>query len=125
MKESKPNKRLYITLILFLLAIVALDQLSKHLVVRNIPFGAQVPLLPGVVHLTYVRNTGAAFSMLSGARWLFLGLVVVFLTVVVSAVFFGALEAYKASCVAVPATPSAESEAAFWKALTAFAVCSP
>ena len=91
MKESKPNKRLYITLILFLLAIVALDQLSKHLVVRNIPFGAQVPLLPGVVHLTYVRNTGAAFSMLSGARWLFLGLVVVFLAVLVLLIRRGVL----------------------------------
>lgn len=36
-----------------------------------------VPLLPGIFHLTYVTNTGAAFSLLSGKvewlRWLSLG----------------------------------------------------
>ena len=92
MKESKPNKRLYTSLLLFLLAIVAVDQLSKLLVVRNIPFNTQVPLLPGLVHLTYVRNTGAAFSMLSGARWLFLGLVVVFLAVLALLIKRGVLQ---------------------------------
>jgi len=36
-----------------------------------------LPLLPGIFHLTYVTNTGAAFSLLSGKvewlRWLSLG----------------------------------------------------
>ncbi len=79
MTNPVPSKRLYNRLILFMLAIVGLDQLTKILVIQHIPFGTQVPLIPGVVHLTYLRNTGAAFSMLSGARWLFLVLVVVFL----------------------------------------------
>ena len=29
-----------------------------------------MPLLPGVFHLTYVTNTGAAFSLFSGSAWL-------------------------------------------------------
>lgn len=77
------NKRLYNWLIVFVLGIVGLDQLTKILVIRKIPYGAQIPVLPGVVHLTYVRNAGAAFSMLSGARWLFLVLVAVFFVVLV------------------------------------------
>ena len=75
------QKKLYNWLILFVLAVVAADQVTKMLVIRSIPYGEQVPVWPGVVHLTYVRNAGAAFSMLSGARWLFLVLVAVFLVV--------------------------------------------
>ena len=60
-------------------AIVGLDQLAKYLTVKNIPLGGTVPVWPGVFHLTYIRNTGAAFSMLSGARWFFLALTAAFL----------------------------------------------
>lgn len=74
------KRKTAIALLVFMAAIVGLDQLTKYLTVRGIPMGAQVPLIPGVVHLTYVRNTGAAFSMFSGMRWLFLLLVAVFFT---------------------------------------------
>ena len=42
--------------------LVALDQLVKYLVVQNIPLGEHVPFLPYLLDLTYVENTGAAFS---------------------------------------------------------------
>lgn len=67
---------------LFMAFIVAADQITKALVRANIPYGTGVKLIPGVVQLTYVRNTGAAFSMLSGARWFFLVLVAVFFVAV-------------------------------------------
>ena len=44
-------------------ALVALDQLVKYLVVQNIPLGEYVPFLPHILDLTYVQNTGAAFSL--------------------------------------------------------------
>ena len=65
---------------LFALGIVGLDQLSKYLTVANIPLYADVPFLPGILGLTYVQNTGAAFSMLEGQQWLF-ALIFVLLTV--------------------------------------------
>ena len=71
------KRKTQIALLVFMAAIVGLDQLTKYLTVRGIPMGEQVPLIPGVIHLTYVRNTGAAFSLFSGMRWLFLLLVVV------------------------------------------------
>ena len=61
----------FLWLSLFSLGIVAVDQCTKFLVLENIPLFADVPLLPGVVQLTYVQNTGAAFSMLQGKQWLF------------------------------------------------------
>jgi len=50
-------------------AVAALDQLVKKWVVDNVALYGQAPLLPGVVHLTYVRNTGAAFSFFTDMRW--------------------------------------------------------
>lgn len=62
----------YILMGLFAVFAVAADQLTKYLVVQNIPLHTCVPALPGIFELTYVQNTGAAFSMLEGAQWLFL-----------------------------------------------------
>lgn len=41
-----------------------LDQLSKLFVQGNMIPGESIPLLPGVFHLSYVQNTGAAFGIL-------------------------------------------------------------
>ncbi len=76
------TKKRGLLLALFMAAIVAVDQITKAVVRAKIPYGAQVPVLPKVVGLTWVENAGAAFSMFSGMRWLFLVLVAVFLAVV-------------------------------------------
>jgi signal peptidase II len=62
---------------LFSVLIILCDQFFKYWVTTNIPVGGNAELLPGVVHLTYVKNTGAAFSILSGMQWLLLGIVIV------------------------------------------------
>ena len=56
---------------LFTAAVVVADQVTKYLTVANIPLYADVPFLPGIVQLTYVQNTGAAFSSFEGQQWLF------------------------------------------------------
>lgn len=58
---------LYAILVVLL---VAADQLVKILVRANIPMGASMPFLPGLVELTYVQNTGAAFSIFKDHTWL-------------------------------------------------------
>ncbi|MEO3705253.1 signal peptidase II [Trichormus azollae] len=54
-----------------------IDQLTKYWVMKTFILGQTLPLLPGIFHFTYVTNTGAAFSLLSGKvewlRWLSLG----------------------------------------------------
>ena len=56
---------------LFAGAIAGADQVTKYLVVRFIPLYQDLPLLPGVLGLTYVQNRGAAFSSFQGMQWLF------------------------------------------------------
>ena len=51
-------------------ALVALDQLVKYLIRANIDLGASVPFIPYILDLTYVQNTGAAFSILRQHTWL-------------------------------------------------------
>ena len=63
---------------LFAAFIVAADQFTKYLTVANIPLYADVPFLPGLLQLTYVRNTGAAFSSFEGQQWLFALIFLVF-----------------------------------------------
>lgn len=56
----------------FLLAAVltVADQVVKYLVRLNIPLGQRLSFLPGVMDLTFVQNTGAAFSLLDEHTWL-------------------------------------------------------
>lgn len=72
---------------LFALAIVGVDQLVKYLIIANIPLYGSEALLPGIMKLTYVQNTGAAFSMLSGMQWVFI-VVFVLLTVILVYEYF-------------------------------------
>ena len=53
------------------------DQITKALVVANLPYGARVDVAGDLVQLWHVRNTGAAFSILPGATWLFIPMHVV------------------------------------------------
>ena len=50
--------------------LVLADQAVKFAVRANIALGASVPFIPYVLDLTYVRNTGAAFSILRTHTWL-------------------------------------------------------
>ncbi len=62
----------YLLMALFGALIVGADQLTKYLVVENIPLYGSVDAVPGLFHLTYVQNTGAAFSSFQGMQWLFI-----------------------------------------------------
>lgn len=76
---------LYVFLTLFAAAIVAVDQWTKALAAAQLTDVVDV-LIPGWLELRYVTNDGMALSMLSGARWLFVVVGVLFVALVVWAV---------------------------------------
>lgn len=59
------------------------DQLTKNWVVNTLPEGTPVPVLGEFLQWYFVRNPGAAFSMASGATWIFTILAVVVVVVIV------------------------------------------
>ena len=72
---------------LFVVGIVAADQFTKYLTVANIALYADVPFIPGLLQLTYVQNTGAAFSSFEGQQWLFALIFILFTGLIVREFF--------------------------------------
>lgn len=68
---------------IFALLIVAADQIIKLLVVSEIPLRTSVDAIPGLFRLTYVQNTGAAFSSFQGMQWLFLLVFILFTVAII------------------------------------------
>ena len=73
---------------LFAAGIVAVDQLSKYFTVAYIPLYTDISFIPGVLNLTYVQNSGAAFSSFEGQQWLF---ALIFLFWCIAAIYGGGL----------------------------------
>lgn len=69
---KKLSKEIYALIATVILGGILLDRLTKHLAVRHLEPIGSLPLWKGVLHLTYVENTGAAFGMMKNARWIFL-----------------------------------------------------
>ncbi|HEX9204829.1 MAG TPA: signal peptidase II [Candidatus Deferrimicrobiaceae bacterium] len=65
------NLRKFAVPALSALLLTAADQASKSWAVRNLPLFEPRELLPGILGLVHVRNTGVAFSLLSNLdpRW--------------------------------------------------------
>lgn len=64
--------------------LIGLDQLSKYLTVQEIALGEVVHVIPDVLSLTYIRNSGAAWSILEDQMIFFYVITVV----VVSALIY-------------------------------------
>ena len=76
--------------VIFLLPVlvlgVALDQVTKFLVVKSLPLGAQIPIIPGFFNLVHIRNRGAAFGLLANLSPHFAWIFFIITTLVVLAV---------------------------------------
>lgn len=75
----------YLVLTLFAAAAAALDQLTK-LLAKTYLMGKTLVFIPGWLQLHYITNDGMALSLLSGKRWLFVVLTVVYFAIVIWAV---------------------------------------
>lgn len=63
---------------LFGAVLVALDQLTKYLTILYIPVGESIPFIPGLLQLSHVQNSGAAFSSFEGQQGLFAVIFLIF-----------------------------------------------
>ncbi len=50
---------------------ICIDIISKRAIVENLRIErTSFPIVPNILHFTYIRNHGAAFSLLEGQPWL-------------------------------------------------------
>ena len=73
----------YLPMLLFVAAATLADQLTKLWVLQTIPLHTRVGVIDGLFHLTYVQNTGAAFSSFQGMQWLFFVIFLLFTVCVI------------------------------------------
>ncbi|WP_075980996.1 signal peptidase II [Bacillus massilinigeriensis] len=53
------------------LMVIALDQLTKWLVVKNMDYGESIRIIENFLYITSHRNQGAAWGILQGQMWFF------------------------------------------------------
>ncbi len=71
-------KKLFIYTIIF----VFIDQLSKGLINIGMNLNQSIEIIPNFLNLTYVYNTGAAFSIFEGAKWFFIITAIIVLNII-------------------------------------------
>ncbi len=86
---SKRNK-IYL---IILISSLCIDQISKFIVASNMELYESITMIPDFFSLTYVQNTGAAFSILEGRMEFFYFISVVALVVLVF--FFKSIKSYQ------------------------------
>jgi signal peptidase II len=70
---------------------ILLDQVSKYIVMRGMALGQSIPVIDGILQLTYIMNPGAAFGFLSSSSESFripFFLAISFLAITVVLVFY-------------------------------------
>lgn len=65
------------------LLVVLLDYITKRIVSGNMVLYQSIPVIKDVFNITYVKNTGASFGMMAGARWFFVAVTVILIAAVI------------------------------------------
>lgn len=69
--DVRRHRRALVLLFSAAVTLFLLDQLVKWWVVTNLPEGKPVAIMGEFLQFVFVRNPGAAFSLASGATWIF------------------------------------------------------
>ncbi|MBI4226912.1 MAG: signal peptidase II [Candidatus Omnitrophica bacterium] len=65
------------------LVVAGLDQATKWWALRALPPGESLPVVPGVLHLTLMRNPGVAFGLFARQGGLVVGVALLLVTILV------------------------------------------
>ncbi len=90
LKKLKAKNYVIYTAII-IIGIIA-DQITKWLAVKYLKPIDTFPIINRALHLTYVENRGAAFGMLSDARWVFIILSTVTIIFLIGVLYLGYTE---------------------------------
>lgn len=76
----------YITLAIGLI-LAALDQVIKYFISINLKPIGSVTIIDNILDFTYAENSGVAFGMFSGMRWIFIALTAILICAIVVYMF--------------------------------------
>jgi len=74
--QKRKRKSSFIS-IFFIFLILIIDQVSKAAIYSKLFLGQSIPIINNVLHLTFVKNTGAAFGLFKNSTYFFIAVSVV------------------------------------------------
>lgn len=80
---NKNRLKLFFVSTILVLVLVFFDQVTKILAVNALSDGNSIVLIPNVLEFYFLKNTGAAFSFLTGHTWVFLLIVPIILLFII------------------------------------------
>ncbi len=89
MKPENRNRSVATAVAVLAAAVVllALDQIIKYFVLQDLKPIGTVTVIPGLLELAYVENTGAAFGLFKNFMWLVVGVTVIATIVIIVLLF--------------------------------------
>ncbi len=72
--------------VLFIALLVFIDQFTKYMITSGFELYESRPVIPGVFHVTYIRNEGMAWGLFQG--WRFAFLIITIPVIILFAYFF-------------------------------------
>ncbi len=73
--------------IILMAVMVAADQAEKYLISHTMELYETIPVVGDLFRITYIHNTGAAFGMMAGMRWILCALPIVVAAVMIAIIF--------------------------------------
>ncbi|ADL53737.1 signal peptidase II [Clostridium cellulovorans] len=70
-------------LVIMIIALVALDQVSKLMIINNVEVGEKIPVINDFFYITHHKNEGIAWSLLENKGYIFIPITII-VTVVLS-----------------------------------------
>ncbi len=73
-------KNKYIKLVVVAGGIILLDQFTKGLILRYLPFNNSIPVIKGFFNITHIRNPGGAFGLMANLSPILRSIVFLFIS---------------------------------------------
>lgn len=71
----------YILAVIVGVVFLILDQVTKFIVVQNMPLGASTDFIPGFIGFWHINNKGGAWGFLEGHTWILLSFTIIVMIV--------------------------------------------
>ncbi len=81
--------------------IIAVDQITKNVIYRNVFYGSSIVLIPGLLEISHVHNTGAAWGILNAHTGLLSAVTLIACSLLCFLYFEGRKKLFKASLLLV------------------------
>lgn len=90
--SSRGRSFYYLLAILLVITFIFLDQVTKNLIRGNFQIGESITVIPGILWITRVENSGVAFGLAQGMS-LLLSIISLFILIMVLAFFVNIIKA--------------------------------